>query len=57
MLMDYVPSDVDGVVVAGGRGTMLEVISGLLRRKDKALKADVNLLLFFTIKLFYRRDL
>jgi acylglycerol kinase len=43
MLMDYVPSDVDGVVVAGGRGTMLEVISGLLRRKDKERPLNVPL--------------
>lgn len=38
MLMDYIPNDVDGLVVAGGRGTMLEVVSGLLTRKDKAQK-------------------
>ena len=55
MLMDYVPNDVDALVVAGGRGTMLEVISGLLTRKDKALTTDINLKLSITVDLFCRR--
>ena len=39
MLMDYIPVDVDGIVVAGGRGTMMEVVSGLMLRKDKVQRA------------------
>ena len=34
MLMEYVDPRTDGIVVAGGDGTILEVLNGLRRRKD-----------------------
>ena len=33
-LMEYVDASVDGIVVAGGDGTVLEVLNGLSLRKD-----------------------
>lgn len=32
--MQYVDSNTDGIVVAGGDGTIMEVLNGLLRRQD-----------------------
>ncbi|XP_046854525.1 acylglycerol kinase, mitochondrial-like [Xenia sp. Carnegie-2017] len=35
VLTQYIDPKVDGILVAGGDGTLLEVITGLLRRKDQ----------------------
>lgn len=34
MLMNYVDPSTDGIVIAGGDGTVLEVLNGLLQRRD-----------------------
>lgn len=34
MLMNYVDPTTDGIVVAGGDGTVMEVLNGMLRRQD-----------------------
>ncbi len=35
MLMQYIDPATDGIVVAGGDGTIMEVLNGLMRRNDR----------------------
>lgn len=34
MLMNYIDPNTEGIVIAGGDGTVLEVLNGLLQRRD-----------------------
>ena len=34
MLMHYIDPTTDGVVIAGGDGTIMEVLNGIMRRQD-----------------------
>lgn len=40
MLMHYVDPRTDGIIIAGGDGTVMEVLNGLMQRHDAVSKSQ-----------------
>ncbi|EDO41738.1 predicted protein [Nematostella vectensis] len=56
-LMQYIDPSLDGIVVAGGDGTLLEAVTGLLRRPDQAdvSKIPIGIIPVGTNNTFFNR--